>query len=38
MIGRGILQLGRGEVEEVEEAEEGEGQTELSKPSQSQPW
>ena len=37
VIGRGILQLGRGEVEEVEEAEEGEGQIELSKPSQSQP-
>jgi len=38
VIGRGILQLGRGEVEEVEEGEEGEGQNELSKPSLSQPW
>ena len=37
MIGRGILQLGRGEVEEAGEGEGGEGQIELSKPSLSQP-
>jgi len=37
-IGRGSLQLGRGEVEVVEEAGAGEEQTELATPSLSQPW
>jgi hypothetical protein len=37
-IGRGSLQLGRGEVEVGEEGEGGEEQSELSKPSQYPPW
>ena len=36
-IGRDILQLGRGAVGGGEEAEGGEGRTELAKPSQSPP-